>query len=181
MKPTRTNELCGMAIPSGGPLGLAMRRRGVSPLQTNANHHGRDARGTHGRDAHATSHVRPRRGGWMLVEVVVAFAILAIVLGGLVLTQRATQACNGVQLAREHCVAAGEAQLDRLEACGKAMDAAQIEDLWPGVRTRFSVSQGQGQWKGLKLVTVRVEGRAQGVPVSVELSRYYDRPLEAQP
>jgi hypothetical protein len=124
---------------------------------------------------------RPRRGGWLLTETIVAFALLGMILGGLALTQRATRACNGVQLVRENCIAAAGAQLDRLEACGKAMDAPQIEGHWPGVRARVSVTDGVGQWKGLKLVTVQAEGSSQGVPVSVELARYYDRPLEAQP
>ena len=124
---------------------------------------------------------RPNRGGWMLVEIVVSVAILGMVLGGLGLAQSTTRTYNAIQLARQHCTAAGEAQLDRLAAHGKALEAARVEGLWPGVQTQVVVADGAGEWKGLKLVTVRATAHVQGRPVSVELARYYDRALEVQP
>lgn len=117
----------------------------------------------------------------MLIEVVVSITLLGMILGGLSLTQRATRGHNAIQLARQHCIAAGEAQLDRLAACGLAMDPAQVESLWPGVRTQLAVAEGQGTWQGLKLVTVQATTRVQSRTVSEALSRYYDRPLEVQP
>jgi hypothetical protein len=123
----------------------------------------------------------PRRGGWLLIEVVTAVALLSLIIAGLTLTQRTTGTSNAIQLARQHCIAAGEAQLERLSACGRPLEANQIEDLWPGVQTHLAVAEGQGAWKGLKLVTVQMKTQAQGLPVRVELSRYYDRSVEVQP
>ena len=117
----------------------------------------------------------------MLVEILVSVAILGMVLGGLGLAQSTTRTYNAIQLARQHCVAACEAQLDRLAAHGKALEAAQVEGLWSGVQTQIVVADGAGPWQGLKLVTVRATTRAWGRPVSVELARYYDRALEVQP
>ena len=74
----------------------------------------------------------PRRGGWLLIEVVTAVALLALIIAGLTLTQRTTGTANAIQLARQHCIAAGEAQLEHLSACGRRLEANQIEDLWPG-------------------------------------------------
>jgi len=117
----------------------------------------------------------------MVIELVTALALLALIVGGLTVTQRAAGLANAVQLERQHCVAAAQAQLERLSAGGKPLPAAQVEDLWPGVRTRLSAAEGQGEWKGLTLVTVEAQGQTRGRPVRVELSRYYDRAPEVQP
>ncbi len=117
----------------------------------------------------------------MLVDLVTALALLALIVGGLTLTRRATGLANALQLERQHCLAAAQAQLERLSAGGKPLSAEQVEGLWRGVRTRLSAAEGQGDWKGLTLVTVEALSQARGRAVRVELSRYYDRAPEVQP
>ena len=92
-----------------------------------------------------TRHTR-QRGGWIVVEGLAALGILATLLAGLMLSQWRIGEFNAVQLARERCVAAGQAQLESIAARGQTIDPERIERLWPGVRVSVGRSAGRGQW-----------------------------------
>jgi len=121
----------------------------------------------------ATTHkTRRRRAGWMIVECLVALSILTILLGGLWVSQDQTGRFNALELLRQRCIAASQAQLESITATGETMPAARVERLWPGVGTAVARSPGEGDWTGLTLVKVTATGRTRDREVKVELARY---------
>jgi hypothetical protein len=69
-------------------------------------------------------------------------------------------------------VSAAQATLDSIAVTGKAIDEADANRLWPGVIIKIDESEGTGQWKGLKLISVTAGGAALNKNVEVRLSRY---------
>jgi type II secretory pathway pseudopilin PulG len=113
-----------------------------------------------------------RRRGWALVEAIIALGLLSMVATILALTQSDAGRFNAVQLARQRCIAAAQAQLDSISAGGRELPPGEVARLWPGLKTGVSRSPGQGQWQGLTLVRVQADGVARDRPVSVVLARY---------
>jgi hypothetical protein len=124
---------------------------------------------------------RAKSGGWMILEALLTISLLLLLIGAMALSQRAGLKANTVQLTRQQCIAAAQSQLDSLSARGLAMSSDEITRLWPTVRTNVAISAGQGQWAGLQLATVRATGQAGGKDFTIELSRYYDRPIGVLP
>jgi Tfp pilus assembly protein PilV len=125
--------------------------------------------------------VAARRGGWLLTEVLVSVGLLAMLLLGFNLMQRAAGKLNAIEVTRQRCIAAGQAQLESLQATGRPVAAKDFERLWPGLRADLSTAPGQGQWQGLTRVSVVASGKAQSHDVKVELARYYNRKVEVTP
>jgi len=121
---------------------------------------------------------RTRHGGFIVAEAIVATTVLGMLIAGLAIAQEATRRLNLVQVTRQRCLAAGQAQLDSLAAQGRPVPKDDLARLWPTVKTKLTVSDGKGQWQGLKLVTVTATSPAGGNEVIVESSRYYSRPVE---
>ena len=116
--------------------------------------------------------VRAHRGGWIAAEVILTFSVLGMLIGGLVLTQRAVGEVNAVQLLRQQCIAAGQAQLDSIAATGEAIAADELKRLWPGIRCSVAKSPGKGEWEGLTLVKVVTTTEHEGWDVKISLARY---------
>ena len=55
---------------------------------------------------------------------------------------------------------------------GKAIDEADMDRLWPGIVIKIEESEGTGQWKGLKLISVSAGKTVGNKNVAVQLSRY---------
>ena len=123
----------------------------------------------------------PRRGGWLLAEMLTSIILLTMLLGGLAFSQATARKFNAVQLTRQRCLAAGEAQLDSLAARGRRVAAEDVARLWPGIVCDLKFAPGQGVWQGLTQATVTARGRVEGREYTVQLARYFDRPLETQP
>ena len=123
-----------------------------------------------------------RRGGWIFVEMVIALVVLGILIGGLAVTQYSIRQFNAIQLLRQRCIAAGQAQLESLAATGATIPAAEIGRLWPGVDVRVEQSPGEGpatarsavtsDWAGLTLAKVTVVGKWRDREVKIQLARY---------
>ena len=124
---------------------------------------------------------RSRRGGWILVEILIAIGVMGMLIGGLAVAEQSTRAANAFYITRQRCISAGQAQLDSLAIRGRPIAEADMKRLWPGVKTELSAADGQGQWQGLRRVTVVATGLYSGPEVKLELSRYYDQPVEVQP
>lgn len=121
-----------------------------------------------------TPPIRPRSSvaGWMLIEAIVALGVMGTVVATWAMAESQAGRFNAVQLARQRCVAAGEAQLDSLTSMAQELPATEVARLWPGVQTQVTRSAGGGQWENLTLVRVRCDAVAGGRPVKIELSRY---------
>ena len=116
--------------------------------------------------------VRTSRGGWAITETMLSLTLLGMLIGGLVLTQRAVGEVNAVQLLRQQCIAAGQAQLDSIAATGEAIAANEFNRLWPGIRCSVAKSPGKGDWAGLTLVEVVTTTEREGWDVEISLARY---------
>ena len=113
-----------------------------------------------------------RRGGWIMIELVVALGILGILLTALGRIQYQIGKFNAVQWTKMRCITAGQAQLDSMAARGELIGDRELERLWPGIRVEVDQSAGQGDWQGLTLVRARAGGKVKGKEVKVELARY---------
>ncbi len=113
-----------------------------------------------------------QRGGWIMIELMVAVSILGILLTALGQIQYQLTKFNAIQWTRTRCITAGQGQLDSIAARGHPIADEEVERLWPGIQVQVERSPGQGDWQGLTLVTVTASGQAKGKEVEVELARY---------
>jgi type II secretory pathway pseudopilin PulG len=79
---------------------------------------------------------------------------------------------NRVQLVRQQCTAAAQAQLDSIATTGKPIPDEDFKQLWPKLSVSIKQSDGTGQWQGLNLLEVEATGMGFSQPVKVRLSRY---------
>ena len=115
--------------------------------------------------------IRKKRGV-ILAELIVSFSVLALLLVGLSISLYAIAKFNLFQLVRQQCIAAGQAQLDSINATGQPIPEEQFEQLWPKIDVTIEQTDGIDQWEGLKLVIVKTSGMSYSAKVNVELSRY---------
>ena len=111
-------------------------------------------------------------GGWMMMELVVVIAVLGILLSTLALTLHAFEKFNHYQLARRHCILAAQVQLESITAIGRPIDPVDAQRLWPQVNITLERVPGQGQWRGLTLVTANAQTQSRGKDIQIQLSRY---------
>jgi type II secretory pathway pseudopilin PulG len=118
---------------------------------------------------------RRKNNGWVATEVVVSIGILALLFSVLASSMSIARKFNKLQLVRQQCIAAGEAQLDSIAATGEAISEGDIERLWPGIKFDIIQSPGSGQWEGMRLIKVTTVGRSvnRAKDVKAELCRYY--------
>jgi len=113
-----------------------------------------------------------KRGGFLASEIIVALTVLGAVLIGFALSLHAFTQFNRYQLVRQCCIAAAQAQLDSITATGKPISQQDLQRLWPKLSVSIEESAGTGQWKGMKLVQVKVSGKSFRKEVRVQLARY---------
>jgi hypothetical protein len=120
------------------------------------------------------------RSGLILVELVTAMFILGLMMAVLAISLSGYAKFNDYLMVRQRCVAAADAQLDSIAVTGAAISDDDLRRLWPNVKISVEQSDGQGQWKGLKLIKVKAEGKSRRKMVTVELSRYVAAQQEQQ-
>jgi len=120
--------------------------------------------------------------GYLLVEIIVSIAILGILILALAMSLNGFARFNRVQLVRQQCAAAAQAQLDSIATTGKPIPDEDFQRLWPKLSISIKQSDGTGQWQGLNLVEVEANGMSFSQPVKVQLSRYMaiESPLAEQ-
>ncbi len=114
-----------------------------------------------------------RHNGFLLIEMMVALAVLVVILSCMALTLKAFRKINKYQLVRQQCISASQAQLDCLEVTGRPISEDDLKRLWPKLSVKIEQSDGTGQWQGLKLIKVRAAAKADNKDVSVELARFF--------
>jgi len=128
-----------------------------------------------------TTRRRIGRAGYLLTEIVIALGVLGVLLSCMAQFHHSTAKYEKFLRVRRQCVAAGQAQLDSLAATGRAIDAEQVERLWPGVACTVGRREGEGQWGGLTLVTVEASASVNHRDVSLSQSRYLAPREEERP
>ena len=106
--------------------------------------------------------------------MVVSIGILALLFLVLTSSMDIAKRFNKLQLVKQQCLAAGQAQLDSIAATGKPIGQENFERLWPKVQVVIDEKPGSGEWEGLKLVSVITKARSlnKSRDVKIELSRY---------
>lgn len=116
---------------------------------------------------------RPKKNcGWILIEVITALGVLAVIMVCISLSARTFGQLNEVQLRKQQCLSAAQAQLDSIAMTGEFIGKDDLNRLWRGVGIIVEEEEGKGQWKGLRLVKVTAEAMAHQGQVKVELCRY---------
>ena len=109
---------------------------------------------------------------FVLAELIVSMTLLAMIIAGLGMTLAGFTRFNGIQWARQQCLAAAQAQLDSLVATGRPLSETDIERLWPRMTVTTKRSPGQGQWEGLDRVEVTASESSYPLRATVSLARY---------
>jgi hypothetical protein len=110
--------------------------------------------------------------GLMMVELIVSFAVLGMIMIAFAISLDGFRRLNYYHFIKQRCVSAAQATLDSIAITGTPIDKADVVRLWPGINIKIEESDGTGQWKGLKLVTVSAQKVVGNKNVGVHLSRY---------
>jgi type II secretory pathway pseudopilin PulG len=122
---------------------------------------------------------KKRYGGFLFVEMTVAFTVMAMLLAGVAFSLNGIAKFNHYQLIRQQCIAAAQSELDSFTATGGPIKDEDFHRVWPRLNVSIEKSAGQGQWQSTQLVKVTTSGRYLRKQVIIELSRYVamDQPL----
>jgi len=113
------------------------------------------------------------RNGFMMTELIVAMSMLGVLLFIFVVSMNGFKRLNHYQLVKQHCISAAQATLDNIAVSGTAIDDNDFHRLFPDVSIQIEKSQGQGQWKGLTLITVTANAQSDNKKAQIRLSRYF--------
>ena len=115
---------------------------------------------------------KKKYNGFLLIEFTVAIFVLGALIIAFALSLNGYARFNRVQLVRQQCTAAAQAQLDSIATTGNPIPDEYFQRLWPKLGFSIKQSDGTGQWQGLNLVEVEANGMSFSQPVKVKLSRY---------
>ena len=118
------------------------------------------------------SRQRKTRNGWMLVDITVTISIMVMLFICLSLTMTATSGYNRLNLTRVQCLSAVQAQMDSLTARGRLIADEDMARLFEGIQISVSRKTGQGDWKGLELVSISASKQSGRQNVHIQLERY---------
>lgn len=113
--------------------------------------------------------------GLLMAEMIVVLTVLAVLLVMFAISMSGFRKLNHYHLVKQRCISAAQATLDSYAVRGAAIDQADMNRLWPGVSVQIEESDGTGQWKGLKLITVTAGGVSFRNRPAVSLSRYFPK------
>ena len=116
--------------------------------------------------------MRKKHPAFLLTELIVAMTVTGIILVCLAISLDGFKKFNHYQLTRQHCIAAGQGQLDSIAVTGRQISEDDFNRLWPKMNCSIEKTAGTGQWEGLKLVKVKTKTNSFHNEVEIELSRY---------
>lgn len=115
---------------------------------------------------------RVKYRGLMMTELIVSMAVLGMLMIAFAISLDGFRRLNYYHFTKQRCVSAAQATLDSIAVTGKAIDEADVNRLWTGIVIKIEESEGTGQWKGLKLISVSAGKTIGNKNVAVQLSRY---------
>ena len=113
-----------------------------------------------------------RYRGLMMTELIVSKAVLGMLMIAFAISLDGFRRLNHYHFTKQRCVSAAQATLDSIAATGAVINDSDLKRLWPGIIVKIEESEGTGQWKGLKLISVSAKGTTGSENVEVRLSRY---------
>lgn len=117
-------------------------------------------------------YVKKIQCGFTITELLISISVLGILLVCFGMTLHEFRNFNGHQLVRQKCISAAQAQLDSIAVTGQQISREDFEKLWPEITYSIEITDGNDQWTGLKLVSVRTSGRSYRREITINLSRY---------
>jgi type II secretory pathway pseudopilin PulG len=115
---------------------------------------------------------RIKHQGFLTIEVVTSLVLVVLLAAALTTAMRFYGTVNRLQLARQQCLSAVQAQLDSIMIQKKPISQDDIRRLWPSVTCVFEKHPGQAEWKGLDLYTVTATTKIRNREISVRMNRY---------
>ncbi len=119
---------------------------------------------------------RKKYRGLMMTELIVSMAVLGTIMIVFAISLDGFRRLNHYHFTKQRCVSAAQASLDSIAVTGKELNKEDVNRMWPGIDIKIEESDGTGQWKGLKLLTVSASGAARNKNVEIHLSRYISIP-----
>ena len=116
--------------------------------------------------------MKKNNSGFLITELLVTIAVLGMMLTCFAMLLSNVRDLGRYNLCRQHCTQAAIAQLDSISATNKPLPADKVTSLWDKVTTKIDITDGTGQWQGLKLVKVRSTAHLGKKEIKVELARY---------
>ncbi len=113
-----------------------------------------------------------KTGGWLTIELIVAVALTALLIGILATLGSAFKKVNDQRWLRQTLTAAGQAQMDAIAVTGKPIDEQKFNELWPGVTCDVKIDTGDGQWAGLQEIRLTLWAEKRGKTVESAMVRY---------
>ena len=113
-----------------------------------------------------------RNSGWIMIEIITGLAVLGVIMVCLSLSAWTFRKLNAVQLRKQQCLSAAQAQLDSIAMTGERIGQDDLNRLWNGIEITVEEQEGRNVWEGLRLVKVTAETTAHQRQVKVELRRY---------
>lgn len=121
---------------------------------------------------------KKRNNGFLIAEFLVTFTILSAILVSFAVLLGYVKEFGEYNIIRQHCIQAANAQLDSITATSKPLTDDKIKSLWDKVATDIKITDGQGQWNGLKLVKVKSTSFLRKKEIIIELARYVQQVKE---
>jgi len=116
-----------------------------------------------------------RYRGLIMTELIVAMIVLAMIMVAFAMSLDGFGRLNHYYFTRQRCVSAAQATLDSIAATGEPIDKGDLKRLWPDIDIRIDETEGENQWKGLKLAKVTAIGKSRNKKTEVCLSRYFTK------
>lgn len=113
-----------------------------------------------------------KNNGWIMTEFLVALGLLVVIFAMYEKTVNAAATINRLELAKQRCIAAAQAQLDCMEATHEQIPEEDFQRLWPKMDISVEKSDGEGNWDGLTLIKVKTTDKSRSREVKIQLCRY---------
>lgn len=123
---------------------------------------------------------RKKQTGSLSIELMVAIGIMTILLSTLAGMGFGFKQISDHHWARHTMLAAGQAQMDALVTTGKPIDEKTFKRIWPKVQYTLQVSDGEGQWQGLKRIELHLSSSVHQKTTKTSLTRYVRTDKELQ-
>jgi hypothetical protein len=119
-----------------------------------------------------------RCNAFLITEFLVTLLVLSAILICFAVLLGHIKDFGEYNLIRQHCIQAASAQLDSITATSKPLADDKMKSLWDKVATKIEITDGQGQWNGLKLVKVKSTSFLRKKEITIELTRYVQQVKE---
>ncbi len=121
-----------------------------------------------------------KRFGILSIEMLVAVSVMAVLIGVLAAIGSSFKKLDNQLWLQHTCSAAGKSQMDALAATGKPINEETFSRLWPNVTCSIEITDGVGDWRGLRQIMLHLTATSHGKTVEATMARYIPGNKELQ-